>query len=383
MEYNNQEICSRSRNRKTSIIIQLLNNNYNVVDELQGVAIGGTINIKNGLESNYSRRSGSIDLLLTSDLSTQYYKLDLNHIVRILIRVTDNITRIYADYNMGIYIISNVQLGKSVGGKKISISLLDIMSRSDGTMGGALINTWTAEVDSGKNVSLALHAVGTDMMGLPNDKMKIESTDLTVIEAVSTDPTGTICDHIKSILTYAINYDLYFNEDGVLCFEYIQSRDNDPIFQEFINSDVVISYDVTEDFTNVRNSISVLGCQLENSTIQVQSEYKEKNLKNPLNIYAIGEKRLILSNDKLLDESMCYEQAKYECRKRSNYNEKISFQILPDYRLQPNKKIKIKYSSIEEDLEIDGYYLIDEINCDLKTVGLMNITCHKLYPIIS
>jgi len=85
MEYNAQEICARSRNRNTSIIIQLLDNNYNVVDELQGDVNSGTITIKNSVDSNFSRRSGSLDLNLTKALSTQYYKIDLAHRVRIII----------------------------------------------------------------------------------------------------------------------------------------------------------------------------------------------------------------------------------------------------------------------------------------------------------
>ena len=149
MEYNAQEICARSRNRNTSIIIQLLDNNYNVVDELQGDVNSGTITIKNSVDSNFSRRSGSLDLNLTKALSTQYYKIDLAHRVRIIISVTDLVTGVTATYDKGIFLLSNPKINQAVGSEKITVNLVDLMANFDGTFGKSVDASMTAKVTSG------------------------------------------------------------------------------------------------------------------------------------------------------------------------------------------------------------------------------------------
>lgn len=383
MEYNAQQICAKSRNKKTSVKIQLLNSDNNVVDELQGDVNAGTIVIKNSLDSNFSRRSGSLDLNLTKTLSTNYYKIDLAHRVRIIITVTDNISGVSANYIMGIFLLSNPHLSQTVGSEKITVTLVDIMSLFDGTFGKSVDANQTAKVTSGINIGTAIlaTATGSTMMNLPSDKVKIEPTDALVIENISTSPESNITDHLKGIMDDALNYELYFDIDGILTFEYIKDRSTDSVFQEFINSDVVVGYEIDEDFSNVRNVVNVVG-KTTSDGIQQTGQYKEENLNNPLSIHGkYGERPITISNDKLYTKEQCNNQAKYECIKRTNYKEKIIMQILPDYRLQPNKKIKIQYTSYTENLSIDGYYLIDEISVDLKATGLMSITCHKLYPV--
>ena len=378
MSTNAQEICARSRNKKTLVKVQLLDSNYNVVDELQGKATSGSITIKNSVDSNYSRRSGSLDMVLTKDLSTQYYKIDLIHKVRVIITVTDIITSISADYNMGIFVLSNPQILKSTTDQKITISLVDFLSQYDGTFGGSLDESMTTKVTSGTNISTAIQTTAINIMGISVDKMKIEATSLVTIEEISSSPESNVTDHLKSIMDDALNYDLYFNEDGILVFEYINDRTTDAIFQEFIESDVVVSYEVDEDFTNARNVVNIIGETIENSTIQQKGQYKETNLNNPLNIYSkYGEKPITITNDKLQTTEQCNNQAKYECQKRTNYKEKLSMEILQDFRLQPNKKIKVKYTS--DNLIIDNDYLVDEISIDLKVGGLMTLTNHKIY----
>lgn len=382
MEYNAQEICAKSRNRSTSVIIQLLNNNYNVVDELQGNVNSGTITIKNSIDSNFSRRSGTLELNLTKALSTQYYKIDLVHKVRIIINVTDLVTGVTTTYDKGVFLLSNPQINQAVGSEKITVNLVDLMANFDGTFGKSVDPSMTAKVPSGNNISSEIQAVATtpSMMNLSIDKIKIEHTDYTVIEEISTSPESNITDHLKSIMDNTINYDLYFDNDGILVFEFIKNRDNDLVTQEFINSEVVVSYQLDEQFDNVRNVVNVVGATIDGT--QHIGQYKETNPNNPLNINGLyGERPITLSFDKLQTNDECNSQAKYECIKRTNYNEKLTLQILPDYRLEPNQKIKVYYDSYTENLHINGYYLIDEITMDLKSNGLMNITCHKLYPI--
>lgn len=383
MAYTNaQQICAKSRNRSTKVTIQLLDTDYTVVDELQGDVISGNLQIKNSLESNFSRRAGNMELQLTKSLSEPFYKIDSLHRIKILITVIDNVTQINATYNMGIYLIKNSKKLKESNNGKIDIELLDLMSLYDGTFGGSIDKIATAHVISGTNIAGTIQAVATDLMGLSLDKTKIESTEYVTIEEIKTPPESNITDHLKSIMDDTINYDLYFDENGFLVFEYIKDRTTDQVFQEFIDSDVVKKYEDDPDFSNVRNVINIVGAMTNNDTVQQTGQYKETNKNNPFNIYSkYGEIPITISFDKLQNADACNRQAEYECKKRTNYKEKLTMEILPDYMLQPNKKIRVKYTAEDESIIIeDGYYLIDDISCDLKSNGFMTLTCHKLYP---
>lgn len=386
-ETNNQQICAKSRNRKTSVRIELLDNNDIKVDELTGDIISGNICIKNGIGSSFSRRSGSIVLKLTKALSTNYYKIDLLHKVRIIIIVKDNIRKVSAEYNMGQFLMNSPSILKSTTDAKITISLLDKFSLFDGTFGKSVDPVLTAKINSGTPIIESITQIATDstLMGLPSNKIKIESTDLKTIEDIEVSPESNITDFLSDVMEDCLNYDLYFDENGYLIFESIKQRDNDIVYQEFNNSNVVISYEINEDFGNVRNVIHMLGAQIESSessTVPIQTTgiARLDNVNNPLSTVNIGERPITLTNDKLQTQLQCNNEAQYELEQRSYYKEKIVIVILPDFRLSPNRKIKLDYISEDESLEIHGSFLIDQIDIDLKNGGLMNLNCHKLYP---
>jgi hypothetical protein len=232
LEYSSQEVCAKSRNRKTSIKIQLLNNNNNVVDELQGDVISGNITLKNSVDSNFSRRSGSLQLLLKKEYSDQYYKIDLLHRVRIIIIIRDNVTGIDGLYDLGIFLLSNPQISQSIDSENITINLLDLMAGFDGTFGKSIDDLQKANITSGTNITTSIQATATDssLMNLPSNQVMCESTTSVTIENISIEPSSNITDLLKAIMDDALNYDLYFNNDGVLIFEYIKNRDNDIIF---------------------------------------------------------------------------------------------------------------------------------------------------------
>lgn len=382
-----QQICAKSRNRKTSVKIELLDNNDIKVDELTGDIISGNICIKNGIGSSFSRRSGSIELRLTKALSINYYKIDLLHKVRISIIVKDNIRKVSAEYNMGQFLMNSPSILKSTTDAKITISLLDLMANFDGTFGKSVDPVLTAKITSGTPIINSITQIATDitLMGLPNNKIKVESTNLVTIENIEVSPESNITDFLSDVMEDCLNYDLYFDENGYLIFESIKQRDNDVVYQEFNNSNVVVSYEINEDFGNVRNVIHMLGAQIESSeeaTVPIQTTgiARLDDANNPLSTVNIGEKPITLTNDKLQTELQCNNEAQYELEQRSYYKEKIVIVILPDFRLSPNRKIKLDYISEDESLEIHGSFLIDQIDIDLKNGGLMNLNCHKLYP---
>ncbi|NRU52582.1 hypothetical protein [Clostridium beijerinckii] len=391
METNNQQICARSRNRTLGCRIELLNTNYNVVDTIQGKIIGGSITLTNNSNdnSNFSRLSGSLDMILTNDLSIAYYKLDLRHLVRIIMKITDNISGISAEYNLGIAILNSPQITKGIdGNSKISISLNDLFSNYNGDFSGDLDHTVTLPSSSTSSLNLSQSllsiALNADLMNLDASKVKFETNTFQIPYDITCESGSKITDLLKLLMDLYKGYELFFDQNGVLIYQKIKQYETDSPIQEFFNSPNIISYDRKDNSTNIRNVVTVLGAVQETAnSVDIPYQYKatatEDRATCPISTVNIGIKRKVIKNDKNQSNETCLSEAQYNLLKYSNLAEVLELSILPDFRLVPNRVIIVEYS--DDNLIIEkGRYLIDSVTFGLKPSDLSTVTCHKLYP---
>ena len=387
METNNQQICSQSRDRTLSCRIELLNNNYNIVDYLEGETIDGNLVLTNDSGNNFSRLSGSLTLLLLKELSQDYFKLDLKHLVRVIMIITDNIKNITAEYNLGITILNSPQIVKGIdGNSKISINLNDLMSNYNGDFNGELDHTVTikSSTDSSANMSQTLQAIAlnSDLMGLSIDKIKFESNTFEVPHDITCEAGNKITDLLKSLIELDMAYELFFDNEGILTYQRIRNYNTDTPIQEFNNSPLITNYDVKNNFTNVRNIVKVLGA-IQESADSISDPYQFSgiarldNPNHPLSTVNIGEKKKVIVNDKGISDEVCQSQAEYNLDQFTNYAQVLELAMLPDYRLLPNRVITVKYE--DDDISIDGKYLINNVNFGFKVGDLTTVNCSKLY----
>lgn len=395
METNNQQLCGLSRNRTLSCRIELLDKNYNIVDELQGDITTGNItltnnNSSNGSDdnSNFARITGSVEFILKKDLVIDYFKLDLKHLIRLIVIIKDNITSISAEYNLGICIINSPNIIRGIdGNNKISINLNDIFCNFDGTFGGELDHKVTIKASgiTSANLSQTIQGIATnvDLMGLDSSKVIFESNTYQILSEITCEAGGKITDLLKSLMDLYKGYELFFNADGILIYQKIKKYSTDYPIQEYNNSPNIISYNIKKDFTNVRNDIIVLGCTESDTTNnnvgkQYRGESTEENDNHPFSINNIGKRKKVISDEKQLTDASCKSEADYWLDKFTNYSENLELNMLQDFRLIPNRIIKVTYS--DDNISIDNKrYLINSVTFGLKPSDLSTVSCSLLY----
>jgi hypothetical protein len=403
-ETNAQYICSQSIDRTTLVRLELLDDNYNIVDTLEGEVSEGNVVLTNNRStssasgtsstdsdndnSNFARISGSLTMVLKKTLTTDYFKLDLKHLVRVVMIITDNISSISAEYPIGICLLNSPTINrKASDSSNLQITLNDLMSLYNGDLGGGLENTVKIESSSNSSASftqtLQNVATDSDLMNLSSNKIKIESNDFQILSDVTCEMGNNITDLLKALMDLYMGYELFFDKDGVLTYQKIKKYSTDSPIQEFINSPMIVSYTPKEDFTNVRNKIVVWGSTQESSDdestpIQYSASSELTDSTHPLSTTNIGVKKKVITDEKAQSTEACQSEADYYLEKYTNYAEEMQIELVPDYRLIPNRVIVIEYEDDYITIE-NSRWLIDNVTINLKNSEVMSITCHKLY----
>jgi len=377
---NNQEIVARSINRTEWVELELLNENNVKIGVITGDVTGGSVTLTNDSESDLNRISGSLEMILTSDLSDDYFKINLINRCRIFKYVEDTRTGIQANFNLGICLLGNVQL--STDDNKLSVDLKDLMSLYDGSFSGTLEQAVTINV--GANLSDAIQniAINSDLMGLNINQTLIEHNDLTVPYDVTIDSASNITDLLSELMKLYMGYELFFNQDGILVYRKVKDYSTDLPIEELINSPLIKSYSLTDNHENVKNHIVVLGA-INSEDANAPYQYRGESILDDgseLSTNKIEDRKLTISNDKNQSDIACQSQADYELENHTNYSTTCEISIIGNYRLIPNKVIVLEYN--EENIannKIFGRWLINSVNIDFVTGNLMTINLNKLY----
>lgn len=377
-----QQIVARSMNRTEWIEIQLLNENNNVVSTLTGDTTGGSITLTNGDSGNFCRLSGSLEMILTSDLSDDYFKINLINKCKVYKYVRDNGTQYEASYNLGIALMNNPEITRSNDDNKLTVELSDLFSKYNGTFGGEIDNKVTIEADAKLVDVIRDIATNTIFMGIDSSKVLIEDNDYTVPYDIEVDVGSNISDLLSKLMELYMGYELFFNQDGILVYQKIKDYSTDIPIETLDNSPLVTDYSEKKSFENVRNTVVVLGAINDSddeddltyqysytTTLDDSHPFSEKNLKE--------KRKLVITNDNNTNNDMCKTEAEYNLELHNNYANVLNLTMGANYRLIPNRVIKVKYS--DEKVNINGRYLITNVNINLVNGELMSVECNKMY----
>ena len=251
-EYN----MTKQRTREIDIKVQLLNFNFQVVDELKGNLIGSPT-FTNSATSDI-RRTCSVSLTPTSSSFTieEGGRIWLDKYIKIYVAIKDIRTEEYIWTNMGIYLINNPSQVYSATDNTITIQGVDLVAKLTGLRNGYLEGlTYIIPQDS--NIRQAIIAV-LEESGFYN--YIVDECEITVPNDIKVNIGGTAWDLLKQLRDIIPQYEMFFDVDGVFHYQIMPSGKNE---QVFINDDIfektLISYNVNTDFDNVKNVIEVFG----------------------------------------------------------------------------------------------------------------------------
>lgn len=271
--------------------VNLLNYQFQVVDDISGVVLSDTWTIS---ATSDIRRTGTLVILPDNDEAYKIQagsKIFLDKYVQVYIGIKDETTDEIIYNNMGIYLINNPTHTFDSTNNSITLQLVDLMAKLTGLRNGNLAG-YEYQLKEGQDVKEIIVAILAEV-GFNNYNIEIDEGDYQTIQFdMSVDGTATLYDILKTINeNQYINYQMYFDVDGIFHFNHIPSGKDAPVM---VDDDIwryaYISHEVTTNYEDLKNDIVVLGkthtaskyssnCALNNHTFTMSSASvkREKN----------------------------------------------------------------------------------------------------------
>ena len=240
--------------------VNLLNYQFQVVDDISGVVLSDTWTIS---ATSDIRRTGTLVILPDNDEAYKIQagsKIFLDKYVQVYIGIKDETTDEIVYNNMGIYLINNPTHTFDSTNNSITLQLVDLMAKLTGLRNGNLAG-YEYQLKEGQDVKEIIVAILAEV-GFNNYNIEIDEGDYQTIQFdMSVDGTATLYDILKTINeNQYINYQMYFDVDGIFHFNHIPSGKDAPVM---VDDDIwryaYISHEVTTNYEDLKNDIIVLG----------------------------------------------------------------------------------------------------------------------------
>lgn len=350
--------------RTLFVKVEILNSQDKVVDRLEGVAIDGNVNIQS---ESLIRRTGNITFLLKSNLiPTSSSPLWINNKIRLWLGIDYLDTIQY--FNLGIFIFSNPNVTINNSERTISLSLYDKMYNFEKTP-LELTTKFTVNTPISTVLKNVIQTLGEE------SKLLINSNSLTLPYDLEFSPEDTILNVIEKIQGLYMQWQCYYDENGRFIYEQIPNRLNDEVIWNFEeNADFRINNSQEIKFDNIYNYFKIIGKTKDDGTF-VSAIIQNTDTNSPFAIVKIGKKALVEQDDKYYTAEQCTQYANYLKFKHGNFNEQVSFDMIPVFYFDVNKIIN--FNSLNDNLF--GKYCINNLSISLKYDSEMNVTAYKIY----
>lgn len=246
---------------KKYIRLELLDFQYNIVDELSGNMIKCSINVDSNSDLRRSCDLGFVVTTSTFDIKAGS-KLWLDKFVRPYVGYENMRTGEIQWYNQGIYLVNNPQWSYNASTNEISMQALDLMSKLTGLRNGNLegIPTKIAKDENVREAIIKTIELGGFTKYICEECKTNDGTIVSVPYDIEIDVGGTIYDILTGLRDIMPNYQIYFDINGVFHYEPIPLAYDDPVLiDDDLFNNVLISENINTDFESVKNYVEVLG----------------------------------------------------------------------------------------------------------------------------
>lgn len=246
---------------KKYIRLELLDFQYNIVDELSGNMIKCSINVDSNSDLRRSCDLGFVVTTSTFDIKAGS-KLWLDKFVRPYVGYENMRTGEIQWYNQGIYLVNNPQWSYNASTNEISMQALDLMSKLTGLRNGNLegIPTVIAKDENVREAIIKTIELGGFTKYICKECKTNDGTIVPVPYDIEIDVGGTIYDILTGLRDIMPNYQIYFDINGVFHYEPIPLAYDDPVLiDDDLFNNVLISENINTDFESVKNYVEVLG----------------------------------------------------------------------------------------------------------------------------
>jgi len=392
----------RQSNQATYVKLELLNQEFQIIDELQGEMIDGSHNVD--AESDI-RTTANISFIVkdASYLVGQDKKIWLDKYVRLYVGVVHQRSQEILWYPMGTFLFNENSYTYNANDRTLGVNLLDLMCKITGIRNGQ-VKGLTHSIPINSNIRNLMISTLTEGGGFFN--YIIDDIGKTTPYTLEFSTGVTVYEMIKQLRDLYPAWETFFDDVTFICKEIPTCIDDNIVLDTETIAPLVISESLNNSFENVKNVTEIWGMNTDTEQIHaIVKEYsieptvQEKsidatnesctNIKyviNPDSPYAvdkIGEIRQVLDEGEYEDiptNELCLERAEYENWKSTRLQDSISLETMMIPWLGVNQKIS--YTSKVTNLTEE--YIIKSINRSLTnwTQTINMIKFYPLYPFI-
>lgn len=254
---SNQFNTSLQNIQSRYIKLELLNYQFQTVDNIEGVCTGGSISID---ANSDVRRTGSIELVIT-DSSFEVAsggRVWLDKYIRVWIGTASLLTGEVEYTNCGIFIIDAPNYQYNPSTNTLTLSLLDMMAKLTGVRNGYLPGT-PVVLSAGENIRKAI----IDTLALGGfTKYVVEEAPSpgTIPNDLEFSQGATVYDLLSGLRDIYPDYEIFIDSNSVFYYKPIPTGEGDPVYvDDTLWSNIVTEENISIDFQNVKNVIEVYG----------------------------------------------------------------------------------------------------------------------------
>ena len=299
------------KTRNSKIKVELLNFNFETINSLEGKVISGSINVDATADI---RRTCSLGLIATNieeNMATSGGEIWLDKFIKVYQGVDNprnNNETVW--WNLGMFLINNPNTVYNSTDHTITFEGLDLMAKLTGRRNGQLPAVTTL-VPAGSKIAAVVQKTITQLGGF--SKYVIQDEGLEVPYDIKMDMGATIYDLLVELRDLYSNWEMFFDVDGIFHWQKIPSGENEPVIFDFdsLMQPMVISDSIDINFENVKNHIIVWGRLLDNGE-QVTAKISDINTDSPFSIAKIGQINYIVNDERIYNNELAQDRAKYE-----------------------------------------------------------------------
>ena len=262
------------------IKLEILNFQYNVVDEISGNLTAMSVNIDS--ESDL-RRSCNLTFVVT-DASFDVKagnRIWLDKFCRPWVGYENIYTGKIQWYNQGIYLINAPSWRYNATTHELSLAGLDLASKLTGLRNGELEGIPT-KIPAGSSVREAMIAA-IELAGFTkytiSECKDVDGNIIAVPNDIEIAQGGTVWNIVTQLRDILPRYETFFDVDGVFIYQPIPTGSGDPvIIDDTIWPNLLIDESINNDFESVKNYIEVYGRTLDPSYFSTNTTYSGSTL---------------------------------------------------------------------------------------------------------
>lgn len=250
---------SKMSYRRIKLRVDLLSFSFQVVGNLEGNSISGSIKIDANADI---RRVADISLVVTDSSFDvgEDKKIWLDKYIQIYVGMVDNNGETEW-INMGIYLIDNPSKTYNATTHTLSFQAYDLMSKMTGLRNGQLPGIPTL-IPAGSSIRGSMASAVSQLGGF--NRFIIEDNPQSVPYDIKIETGGYVYDIISKLRDISPNWETFFDVDGVFHYQPINAYyDNEIIADSDILNLVITNIENNVNFENVKNVIEVFGKSLE------------------------------------------------------------------------------------------------------------------------